>query len=132
LTRVILPGILPNLYNDMRILLGWAWTYLIVAELIGVTSGITYFIYQQGKYRHFENVYAGIIMIGIIGLTCDQILAALARYLFPWVPRSGGSGAWGAFFAAMATLFKPNRKPVPGEKPGNVTPKTAATESAPP
>ena len=35
LGRVVIPGILPDLYRDQRILLGWAWTYLIVAELIG-------------------------------------------------------------------------------------------------
>jgi NitT/TauT family transport system permease protein len=117
LTGVILPGILPSLYNDMRILLGWAWTYLIVAEVIGGSSGISYFINQQGKYRHFENVYAGIIMIGIIGLTCDQVLAALARVLFPWVPRARGSGAWAGFFAALATIFGRGRKPsLPGAK----------------
>ena len=44
LSRVVIPGILPDLYRDQRILLGWAWTYLIVAELIGTTSGITWFI----------------------------------------------------------------------------------------
>lgn len=84
ITRVIVPGILPNLYNDMRILLGWAWTYLIVAELIGASSGISYFINQQGKYRHYENVYAGIIIIGLIGLATDQVLAWFAPRLFPW------------------------------------------------
>jgi NitT/TauT family transport system permease protein len=111
LTKVILPGILPSLYNDMRILLGWAWTYLIVAELIGASSGISHFIWMQGKYRQFQNVYAGIIMIGLIGLICDQILAAIARYLFPWVPRKEGSGAWAGFFAALAGLFGTRRKP---------------------
>src|SRR5687768_14599192 len=43
-TRVIVPGILPNLYNDLRILLGAAWTLLTIAELIGATTGISYFI----------------------------------------------------------------------------------------
>jgi NitT/TauT family transport system permease protein len=84
LGRVIVPGILPNLYNDLRILLGWAWTYLIVAELIGATSGISYFIAQQGKYRNYDNVFAGIVIIGVVGLVVDQVLAYLARYLFPW------------------------------------------------
>jgi NitT/TauT family transport system permease protein len=88
LSRVVVPGILPNLYNDLRILLGWAWTYLIVAELIGATSGISYFINQQGKYFKFENVFAGIILIGIVGLATDQLLARLARYLFPWQPHA--------------------------------------------
>lgn len=96
LTHVIVPGILPNLYTDMRILLGWAWTYLIVAELIGASSGISYFINQQGKYRHYENVYAGIIIIGLIGLGTDQLLGLLAPRLFPWTrpakkPSTGSS-----------------------------------------
>jgi len=84
LKRVVIPGILPDLYRDQRILLGWAWTYLIVAELIGTTSGITWFITQQARYQHFPNVYAAIIDIGIIGLGMDMILALLGRRLFPW------------------------------------------------
>jgi NitT/TauT family transport system permease protein len=84
LTRVVVPAILPDLYRDQRILLGWAWTYLIVAELIGTTSGITWFITQQARYQHFPNVYAAIAMIGIIGLGIDMLLALLARRLFPW------------------------------------------------
>jgi NitT/TauT family transport system permease protein len=84
LTRVIIPGILPDLYRDQRILLGWAWTYLIVAELIGTSSGITWFITQQARYQHFANVYAAIAMIGIIGLGTDMLLALIGRGLFPW------------------------------------------------
>jgi NitT/TauT family transport system permease protein len=72
------------LYKDLRILLGWAWTYLIVAELIGSSSGITWFITQQARYKNFDNVYAAIMMIGILGLTTDLILARLGYRLFPW------------------------------------------------
>jgi len=82
--HVIIPGILPELYRDQRILLGWAWTYLIVAELIGTSSGITWFITQQARYQHFDNVYAAIIIIGVIGLGGDLILAWLGKRLFPW------------------------------------------------
>ena len=64
LLRVVVPGIITDLYSDMRVLLGWAWTYLIVAELIGVSSGITFFINQQAKYRAYDRVFASIIMIG--------------------------------------------------------------------
>jgi len=84
LSKVVVPGILPDLYRDQRILLGWAWTYLIVAELIGTSSGITWFITQQARYQHFDNVYAAIITIGIIGFGSDMILARLGRRLFPW------------------------------------------------
>lgn len=91
LFRVVVPGILPDLYKDMRILLGWAWTYLIVAELIGTSSGITWFITQQARYKNFDNVYAAIMMIGIIGLTIDIVLARLGRNLFPWQRASAGA-----------------------------------------
>jgi NitT/TauT family transport system permease protein len=81
---VVIPGVLPQLYKDQRILLGWAWTYLIVAELIGTSSGITFFITQQARYQNFDNVFAAIMMIGIIGLLSDLVLAAIGKRLFPW------------------------------------------------
>ena len=84
LFKVVIPGIVTDLYKDMRILLGWAWTYLIVAELIGSSSGITWFITQQARYKNFDNVYAAILMIGIIGLSTDLLLAWLGKRIFPW------------------------------------------------
>lgn len=87
-TRVIIPAAITDIYTDMRILLGWAWTYLIVAEVVGTMSGITLFINQQARYRNFENVYAAIAMIGIIGLSTDMFLAWLGTVLFPWKRRA--------------------------------------------
>ena len=86
--RVIIPGITPNLYNDMRILLGWSWTWLVIAELIGVKSGLTEFIETQGRWRNFDSVFPIIIMIGVTGFVTDQILASLRKYFFPWTPES--------------------------------------------
>jgi NitT/TauT family transport system permease protein len=85
--NVILPGVVPKLFNDLRILLGWAWTYLIVAELIGAKSGITAYIDQQSRYFNFDLVYAAIIVIGVIGLVTDQVLQLASRALFPWEHR---------------------------------------------
>jgi NitT/TauT family transport system permease protein len=82
--NVILPGVLPDLYNDLRILLGWAWTYLIVAELIGAKSGITAYIAQQSRYFNFDLVFAAILVIGLLGLASDQVLQFVGRFIFPW------------------------------------------------
>jgi NitT/TauT family transport system permease protein len=106
LLRVVVPAALPALYRDMRILLGWAWTYLVVAELIGEKSGISAFLYQQQRYRHFENVYAGIVMIGLIGLLTDQVLAFVGKYLFPW--ESGKTGLVRAVRGLFRRLFRRN------------------------
>ena len=84
ISHVVIPGILPDVYRDQRVLLGWAWTYLIVAELVGTSSGITWFITQQARYQNFDNVYAAILMIGVIGLVCDMALAMLGKRLFRW------------------------------------------------
>lgn len=82
--RVIVPASVADLYSDQRVLLGWAWTYLIVAELIGTSSGITYFINLQAKYRAYDNVMAAILLIGVAGLGTDLALAWIGRRLFPW------------------------------------------------
>lgn len=95
LLHVVIPAALPALYRDMRILIGWAWTYLVVAELIGEKSGISAFLYQQQRYMHFENVYAGIVMIGVIGLATDQVLAFAGRFLFPWESGNTKLARWG-------------------------------------
>ncbi len=90
LFSIVIPGILPDLYRDLRILLGWAWTYLIVAELIGTSSGITWFITQQARYKNFDNVYAAIMIIGVIGLVTDIILSRLGTRFFPWDKSKNG------------------------------------------
>ncbi len=96
-TRVVIPASITDLYTDMRILLGWAWTYLIVSEVVGTTSGITYFINQQARYRQFDNVYAAIVMIGLIGFITDFLLARFGRLLFPW-QHSDQPDGWGTRF----------------------------------
>ncbi len=104
LRKVVLPAIAPSVFLDMRILLGWAWTYLIVAEVIGTSTGITWFITQQAKYRIYENVYAAILMLGIIGLTTDILLAWIGRNLFVWE-----GGKRNAFFQFLFELFYGSR-----------------------
>ena len=99
LLRVIVPSCIVDLYNDQRILLGWAWTYLIVAEVVGVSSGITFFINQQAKYRNFDNVYAAIIIIGVIGLATDQALAFVGQRIFVW--KNPRPSRFRAFFVRM-------------------------------
>ncbi len=108
-SRVVIPASITDIYTDMRILLGWAWTYLIVAEVVGTMSGITLFINQQARYRNFDNVYAAITMIGIIGLSTDMVLAGLGRILFPWKAR-------GARKPRTHTLF-PLFDPIPLNPP---------------
>jgi len=123
LRHIVIPAALPGLYRDMRILLGWAWTYLVVAELIGAKSGISAFLYQAQRYKQFDNVYAAMLMIGIIGLFVDQILALIGRHAFPWQQRNRGkkTGA-GKMMGLMASVIgrvgSAPAKPRPEERAG--------------
>ncbi|MCB1096819.1 MAG: ABC transporter permease [Verrucomicrobiae bacterium] len=90
-SKVVIPGILPMLYNDLRILLGWAWTWLVIAELIGTKVGLTELIDTHGRRFHFDHVYPWILLIGLTGFVTDQVLSNLRSILFPWVPEAGHS-----------------------------------------
>lgn len=84
LTLVLLRSALPAMFDTLRITLGWAWTYLVVAELVAANSGLGYAILKAQRFLQTDRIFVGIIVIGLIGLGCDQILRLAHRQLFPW------------------------------------------------
>jgi NitT/TauT family transport system permease protein len=116
---VVIPGILPDLYNDLRILLGWSWTWLVIAELIGVKTGLTEFIETQGRWRNFDAVFPVIILIGLIGFFTDQFLAWFRGILFPYTRTSSGK-------AKMAKK-QPSTAPLPSAEPAQQPSETELT-----
>jgi NitT/TauT family transport system permease protein len=83
-TRVLLPAAAPEIAEISRLVLGWAWTYVIVAELIGASSGIGHMIMDSQALLNTGQIIIGIVVIGIIGLASDFLFKALNRRLFPW------------------------------------------------
>jgi NitT/TauT family transport system permease protein len=82
--RVLLPSAAPEIAEILRLVLGWAWTYVIVAELIGSSSGIGHMIVDSQALLATGQIIFGIIVIGLIGLVSDFLAKALNRGLFPW------------------------------------------------
>lgn len=82
--RVLLPSSAPEIAETLRMVLGWAWTYVIVAELIGASSGIGHMITDSQALLATDQIIFGIIVIGLIGLASDFAFKALNRKLFPW------------------------------------------------
>ena len=109
INHVVIPGILPNLYNDLRLLFGSAWTWLVIAELLGFKSGLSEVIDTHGRRFQFDLVYPAILLIGLSGFCIDQILAFLAKYFFPWMspPKQGFLGRLGARFGRMIRAAVP-------------------------
>ncbi len=84
LRRVLLPAMLPDLLDTLRLVLGWAWTYLVVAELVAANSGLGYRVLKAQRFLQTDRVFAAILVIGLVGLVTDQALRRLHRRLFPW------------------------------------------------
>jgi NitT/TauT family transport system permease protein len=82
--RVLIPGAAPEIAETLRMVLGWAWTYVIVAELIGASSGIGHMITDSQALLATDQIIFGIIVIGLIGLASDILFKQLNRRLFPW------------------------------------------------
>jgi NitT/TauT family transport system permease protein len=83
-----MPGAAPEIAETLRMVLGWAWTYVIVAELIGASSGIGHMITDSQALLATDQIIFGIIVIGLIGLVSDL--------LFKWANRRCFRGrSWG-------------------------------------
>lgn len=86
-TRVLIPATLPGVVDTLRIIIGWAWTYLIVAELVAAQTGIGHVILEAMRFSATDQIIAGILTIGVLGLITDTLFRVLHRLLFPYVER---------------------------------------------
>jgi NitT/TauT family transport system permease protein len=89
LSRVLVPGTLPGIMDTLRITLGWAWTYLVLAELVAANRGLGYMILTSMRGLFTDRIFVGILVIGLLGLISDQLFKYLHRWLLPWSPKAG-------------------------------------------
>lgn len=82
--RIVLPWSMPAIWDDLRIAAGWAWSYLVLAELVAGNRGIGYFIIQSQRYLETDRVFAAILFIGILGAMTDQAFRFTGSRLFRW------------------------------------------------
>lgn len=84
---IIFPAALPNMVDNLRITLGWCWTYLIIAEIVAASSGVGHVIWSLRRFVKTPEVMAGIVAIGIIGLLTDQAFRYAHRRGFRYLDR---------------------------------------------
>jgi len=85
LEQVIFASARPALLDTLRVTMGWAWTYLVVAELVAANSGLGYAIIKAQRFLQTDKIFAGILLIGAIGLAIDQAFRLAHRMAFPWL-----------------------------------------------
>src|SRR5262249_49806227 len=91
--RVLLPSSAPDIAESLRLVLGWAWTYVIVAELIGASSGIGHMITDSQALLDTGQIIFGIVVIGVVGLVSDYSFRRRTPRLCPWGRACAPAGA---------------------------------------
>ncbi|HEV2438684.1 MAG TPA: ABC transporter permease [bacterium] len=86
--RVLLPATLPGVMDTLRITMGWAWTYLVVAELVSADRGLGYLIMNSMRGLFTDRIFVGLFTIGGLGLAFDLLFKWLHRRLLPWSPKA--------------------------------------------
>jgi NitT/TauT family transport system permease protein len=84
MTRVLIPAMLPGLMDMLRVTMGWAWTYLVVAELVGSSAGLGYMSMQAMRGLHADLIFVAILVIGALGIVTDQVFRVAKNTLLPW------------------------------------------------
>jgi NitT/TauT family transport system permease protein len=82
--HVISPASLPGILDTLRVTIGWAWTYLVVAELVAASSGLGYISLKAMRGFQVDVIFLAIVIIGILGLITDQFFRILRVRLSSW------------------------------------------------
>lgn len=88
-TKIIVPHSMPGIWDSMRLMLGAAWTFIILAEIIAATSGLGHVVVQSQRFLQTANVIAVMIIIGLLGLATDYMFKVGYRRFFPWSEKTG-------------------------------------------
>jgi NitT/TauT family transport system permease protein len=84
LRKIVLPAAAPAIFDTLRVTLGWAWTYLVVAELVAASTGLGHRIMEAQRYFQTDTIMVGILVIGILGLVTDFAFKFAHGRLFAW------------------------------------------------
>jgi len=82
--HVLIPAARPAMLTTLRGCMCLSWTYLVVAELVAANSGLGFSILKAQRFLQTDKIFAGILLIGLIGLTTDQAFRWLHKRCFPW------------------------------------------------
>jgi NitT/TauT family transport system permease protein len=75
---------MPGIFDALRLCNGWAWTYLVVAELIAANEGLGYRVLKFSRFLQTPKIWVYLVLLGVIGLGLDLLFRTLNRQLFHW------------------------------------------------
>lgn len=90
LRKVILPRSLPRIFDVCRIEMAGAWALVILVEVVAANIGLGHRLILAQRFLQTANIFAGLIIIGLIGLIIDYSFKLSFNKLFPWAEKAKG------------------------------------------
>ncbi len=81
---VLVPAALPEIFDSFRVMNAIAWTYVILAEAVNPEHGLGYMVELARTHQKASWSFAGLLVIGGIGLLTDFLIRLLSSLLFRW------------------------------------------------
>jgi NitT/TauT family transport system permease protein len=81
---VLLPAALPEIFDSFRVMNAISWTYVILAEAVNPEHGLGYMVELARTHQKASWSFAGLIVIGGIGLLTDFLIRSISRIAFAW------------------------------------------------
>jgi len=85
---VIFPAAMPSIMTGLKTGLAVSWAVVVAAELIAAQKGLGYMIEDAATFYRINDVYVGVILIGVIGLFMGASLEAIERRVMHWAGKS--------------------------------------------
>ena len=82
--KIILPGAMPGILSGLRISLAIAIILLVAAEMLGAEYGIGAYILEAGSLYDLERLFAGVVILSLLGVIVSAIIGAIERKLLGW------------------------------------------------
>ena len=82
--KIILPGAMPGILSGLRISLAIAIILLVAAEMLGAEHGIGAYILEAGALYNLERLFAGVVILSVLGVLLSTVIGAVERYVLRW------------------------------------------------
>ena len=86
---VVVPGMLPELFGQIRIVFALAWSFALGAEFTGAQKGLGFLMIQSERFGFLGRVIVVVLIFTIYAVVVDAILVALRRRTLRWAPIHG-------------------------------------------
>ena len=89
LRRIIIPAASPAVFANLRVAVGWAWSYVTLAEIMGTEGGLGHAIEVSRRFIRTDQVLLWIAIVGVLGLLSDALMRWIGKIRFRWAEQVG-------------------------------------------